>query len=99
VPPDRLGAVLPSLFAHAEQPVRRVAARWLALPVVAYQLPPSLLERWLREGHDAAAPIVDRLALEGLALLGPEALVRLSSAAADPAARHAARAWLERLEV
>ncbi len=92
-----LGEVLPDLLADADPQVQTAGARWLAIPATAYELDPAQIEAWLAEDGPAAQQLADRLAREGLALIGPEALGRLARDAVLPEVKDAAQVWVQRL--
>lgn len=97
VDPEDLGVLLPFLVEHEHAEIQAVGERWLAVPGAAFQLPRPLVERWLTE----AGPLGDRLATrvrrDGLALLGPDALLRLSKGSSRPPVRRDAAQWTARL--
>ena len=76
--------------------IRAIGERWLRQPTVAYQLAPHVLVQWLETDAEIAAVLGPRLREEGLAMLGPDRILRLSRTG-QPAAREAARAWSHRL--
>ncbi|MBL4687593.1 MAG: hypothetical protein JKY37_23560 [Nannocystaceae bacterium] len=96
IDPHRLAVVLGVLLTQRDDGVRAIAGAWLRCPAVAYHLPAITLERWLRQGGPGAALFSGRIAAEGLALLGPDALRRLAAAAADQETRAAAKRWVSR---
>jgi hypothetical protein len=97
VDPDQLGALLPFLVEHGHPEIREIGERWLACPGAAFQLPRPAVERWLRQPGRMGDILTPRLRTEGLALLGPDALLRLSKASSREPVRRAAEHWLTRL--
>lgn len=95
--PAELGILLPFLVHHEDPQVRAIGQRWLGCPSAAYQLPVHLLRQWLETDDRVAELLGPRLRPEGLALLGPEALVRLSRTGRSAQVRQAARLWAQRL--
>jgi hypothetical protein len=94
--PEQLALLLPFLVHDDRAEIRSIGERWLRQPTVAYQLPPHVLVQWLETDPEIAALLGPRLRDEGLALLGPDRVVRLSRTG-QPAVREAARAWSHRL--
>lgn len=97
VDPDQLGVLLPFLVEHGKAEIREIGERWLACPGAAFQLPRPAVERWLTESGRMGDRLAPRLRSEGLALLGPDALLRLSKASGRESVRRAAEHWLARL--
>jgi hypothetical protein len=95
--PAELGILLPFLVNHQHPEVRAIGQRWLGCPSAAYQLPPSVLQHWLEADPRVAGFVGPRLRAEGLALLGPDTLVRLRRTGCTPEIRDAARRWVQRL--
>lgn len=96
VPAPQLAALLPFLAHHDSREVREICARWLSRPVVLFGLPASTLLHWLESDAALADLLRDKVQQQGLALLGPERLVRLSRTG-DPCVREAAKTWARRL--
>lgn len=94
----RLARLLPALTEHDHPAVRELAARWLEAPAAAYQLPRAALEAWLAGDGPCADLLAPRLRDEGLALLCPEALRRLSHSATRATVRVHAQRWLDRID-
>lgn len=94
---DQLGVLLPFLLEHADAEIRRIGERWLACPGAAFQLPRPVVERSLTEAGRLGDLLASRIHGEGLALLGPDALLRLSRASSREPVRRAADHWLARL--
>jgi hypothetical protein len=94
--PDHLAVLLPFLIHHEHPEVRAIGARWLACRAVSYQLSPKVLVQWLESDARVSAALAPRLRAEGLAMLGPDALLRLSRTG-HPTVRDAARAWSHRI--
>jgi hypothetical protein len=97
VDPDQLGVLLPFLVEHGHPEIREVGERWLACPGAAFQLPRPAVEGWLRQAGRMGDLLAPRVRGEGLALLGPDALLRLSKGSSREAVRRAAEQWLTRL--
>lgn len=97
VDPEQLGVLLPFLVEHEDAEIRGIGERWLACPGAAFQLPRATVERWLAEAGRMGDLLAPRLRSDGLALLGPDALLRLSRTTTRPTVRHAAEHWLARL--
>lgn len=97
VDPDQLGVLLPFLVEHAHPEIREIGERWLACPGAAFQLPSPTIERWLAQAGRMGDLLAPRVRGEGLALLGPDALLRLSKASSREAVRRAAELWLARV--
>ena len=96
VDPQRLAAVLPRLLDDERAALRSIGERWLSCPAAAYQLPPALVEGWMRSTGTATTLLRARIEREGLALLGGDALRRLAKDATDAAIREAAQRWVAR---
>jgi hypothetical protein len=94
--PGQLGVVLQFLVHHQRAELRSIGERWLQCPAVVYHLDPSTVLVWLESDDRIATLLAPRIADEGLAILGPDAMVRLGRRA-RPAARAAARRWSQRL--
>jgi hypothetical protein len=94
--PDQLSVLLPFLVHHEHAHIREIGERWLTCPPVAYQLPPKSLLRWLETDARIGDLLGPRLDAEGLAMLGPDALLRLSRTGHGPV-KSAAKAWSHRL--
>jgi hypothetical protein len=94
--PEQLAVLLPFLVHHDHEEIRDIGERWLRQPTVAYQLAPHVLVQWLETDPDIARVLGPRLREEGLAMLGPDRVVRLSRTG-QPSVREAARAWAQRL--
>lgn len=94
--PEQLAVLLPFLVHHDHAEIRAIGERWLRQPTVPYQLAPHVLVQWLETDAEIAAVLGPRLREEGLAMLGPDRLLRLSRTG-QPAVRKAARAWSHRL--
>ncbi|MEX1368470.1 MAG: hypothetical protein AB1Z98_35390, partial [Nannocystaceae bacterium] len=60
-------------------------------------LPPASVERWLVDAGRMGDLLAPRVRAHGLALLGPDALLRLSRASSRPGVRRGAEHWLSRL--
>lgn len=97
VDPEKLHVLLPFLVEHGHAEIREIGERWLACPGAAYQLPRPAVERWLQQGGRMGDLLAPRVRGEGLALLGPDALLRLSKASTRPLVRRAAELWLARV--
>jgi hypothetical protein len=95
--PAELGILLPFLVHHDHPEVRAIGRRWLGCPSAAYQLPRSVLQHWLETDERVAGLVGPRLRAEGLALLGPDALVRLGRTGCTHEIRDTARKWVQRL--
>lgn len=94
--PDQLAVLLPFLVHHEHPQIRQIGERWLQCPPLAYQLPPRALLHWLETDARISGLLVPRLRAEGLAMLGPDALLRLTRTG-HPKVKPAARAWSHRL--
>jgi hypothetical protein len=94
---EQLGVLLPFLVEHPTAEIRRIGERWLACPGAAFQLPRPAVERWLADAGRMGDVLAPRVRSDGLALLGPDALLRLSKASSRESVRHAADLWLARL--
>ena len=97
VDPEQLGVLLPFLVEHEDPEIRRIGERWIDCPGAAFQLPPAAVERWLAEAGRMGDLLAPRVRDQGLALLGPDALLRLSRSSSRPPVRRAAAQWLARL--
>jgi hypothetical protein len=95
--PEDLALLLPPLCDHPSTRLRELARAWLALPSLIYYVPIDRAERWLADHPAIAELLVPRIAGEGLAWLGPEALARLATMGATPDVRAAASRWRDRL--
>lgn len=94
---SQLGVLLPFLTAHRDDGLREIGDAWLALPTTAYELDPNLVTSWLGDDGPLARALVSRLEREGLALLGPDRLRRLSREARRDDVRSAASQWSARM--
>ena len=94
--PEQLSVLLPFLLHHDNLQIRAIGERWLRCRSVAYQLPPAQLLSWLESDRRIGDLLEPRLRAEGLAMLGPDALMRLSRTGL-PRVREAARIWSHRL--
>lgn len=92
-----LGMLLPFLVHHDDPEIRTIGERWLGCRSAIYQLPPDVLAHWLETDERIADAVGPRLSSEGLALLGPETLVRLSRTGRTHQIRDAARRWTQRV--
>lgn len=97
VDPDQIGVLLPFLVEHGHPEIREIGERWMACPGAAFQVPRAAVERWLLEPGRMGDLLAPRLRSEGLALLGPDALLRLSKSSSREAVRRASEQWLTRL--
>ena len=97
VEPELLALLLPVFVEHDSESLREVGRRWLALRATPYELDAAVLERWAGGEGQLALALVPRLEREALALLGPEALARLSHTAAQPRVKAIAGRWHARL--
>lgn len=95
--PDKLGVLLPFLVEHGQPEIREIGERWLRCPGAAFQLPRPTVERWLLEAGRVGDLLAPRVRAEGLALLGPDALLRLSRTSERASVRRDAQPWLARL--
>ena len=94
---DALAPLLDQLVENPRPELRKVAANWLELPALVYELDPAMIERWLEEGRAAARLIAARLPAEGLALCGESSLRRLHQRSRSPRIRQFAGQWVSRL--
>ncbi len=97
IEPELLALLLPVFVEHDSESLREVGRRWLALRATLYELDVAVLERWAGGEGELALALAPRLEREGLALLGPEALARLSHTAAQPRVKAIAGRWHARL--
>jgi len=97
VDPEQLGVLLPFLVEHGHPEIREIGERWLRCPGAAFQLPRPIVERWLQQHGRMGDLLAPRVRSEGLALLGPDALLRLSKGSSREVVRRAADHWLARL--
>lgn len=97
VDPDQIGVLLPFLVEHGHPEIREIGERWAACPGAAFQVPRPVVERWLLEPGRMGDLLASRVRGDGLALLGPDALLRLSKASCRETVRRAAEQWLTRL--
>ncbi|MCX4246849.1 hypothetical protein [Paraliomyxa miuraensis] len=97
VDPDQIGVLLPFLVEHGHAEIREIGERWVACPGAAFQVPRAIVERWLTEPGRMGDLLATRVRSEGLALVGPDALLRLSKASSRDAVRRAAEQWMTRL--
>jgi hypothetical protein len=95
--PAELSILLPFLVHHDDAEIRAIGQRWMGCPSAVYQLPLHVLQHWLETDRNVAGLVGPRLRAEGLALLGPDALVRLHRTGCTPEIREAARTWVQRL--
>lgn len=95
--PELLALLLPVFVEHDSESLREVGRRWLALRATPYELDAAVLERWAGDEGELALALAPRLEREALALLGPEALARLSHTAAQPRVKAIAGRWHARL--
>jgi hypothetical protein len=91
---EDLGVLLPLLLDHPFEELRTIGARWLDEPAVLYHVPADAGESWLSMSPALAERLTHRLADEGLAWLGPDALHRLVTHGCTPAVRDAASRWV-----
>jgi hypothetical protein len=89
VDPDKLSVLLPFLAEHGHPEIREIGERWLGCPGAAFQLPRPVVERWLQQPGRMGDLLAPRVRDEGLALLGPDALLRLSKASSREVVRRA----------
>lgn len=97
IEPELLALLLPVFIEHDAESLREVGRRWLALAATPYEIEAAVLERWVGGEGALALALAPRLEREGLALLGPEALARLSHTAAQPRVKSIAARWHARL--
>jgi hypothetical protein len=97
IEPELLALLLPVFIEHDAEALREVGRRWLALASTPYEIEAAVLERWVAGEGVMALALAPRLEREGLALLGPEALARLSHTAAQPRVKSIAARWHARL--
>lgn len=97
IEPELLALLLPVFIEHDDEALREVGRRWLALAATPYEVEAAVLERWIGGEGALALALAPRLEREGLALLGPEALARLSHTAAQPRVKSIAGRWHARL--
>jgi hypothetical protein len=97
IEPELLALLLPVFVEHESEALREVGRRWLALGATPYEIDVAVLERWAGGEGALALALAPRLEREGLALLGPEALARLSHVAAQPRVKGIAARWHARL--
>lgn len=97
IEPELLALLLPVFIEHASPSMHEVGQRWLALRATPYEIDAAVLERWIGGDGALALALAPRLEREGLALLGPEALARLSHTAAQPRVKAIAGRWHARL--
>jgi hypothetical protein len=95
--PELLALLLPVFIEHDAEALREVGQRWLALSATPYEIEATVLERWVAGEGALALALAPRLEREGLALLGPEALARLSHTAAHARVKNIAARWHDRL--
>lgn len=95
---EDLATLLPLLLEHASDELRTIGARWLAEPAVLYHVPADASEQWLVGSTDIAERLAARLADEGLAWLGPDALRRLALHGCTPEVRDVATRWVDSFE-
>lgn len=94
---EQLGVLLPFLVEHGHPEIRGIGENWLACPGAAFQLSPTSVEQWLTDPGRMGDLLADRVRGDGLALLGPDALLRLSKASSRNLVRQSASHWLARL--
>lgn len=97
IEPELLALLLPVFIEHDAEALREVGRRWLALAATPYEIEAAVLERWVGGEGALALALAPRLEREGLALLGPEALARLSHTAVQPRVKSIAARWHARL--
>lgn len=95
--PGLLAMLLPVWLEHESEQLREVGRRWLTLHSTLYEIDGELLERWLSSEGPLVDAVAPRLEREGLALLGPERLLRLAHKAIDASVKASAERWRERL--
>jgi hypothetical protein len=94
---EHLEVLLPLLIEHADPALRDIGERWLANPTTVFELRRDIVLRWLERDGEASRVLAPRLAREGLALLGPDALARLAVTSESQRVRDNARVWVRRL--
>jgi hypothetical protein len=97
IEPEMLAVLLPVFVEHDSESLREVGRRWLSLGATPYEIDAAVLERWAGGEGALALALAPRLEREGLALLGPEALARLSHGAAQARVKGIAARWHARL--
>ncbi len=97
VNPDQLGVLLPFLVEHDDPQIGAIGQRWIGLPGAAFQVPRATVERWLAEDGPMGDQLAARVRSEGMALLGPDALLRLAKTSTRSEVRRAAEHWVSRL--
>jgi hypothetical protein len=95
---EDLAVLLPLLLEHPFDELRTIGARWLAEPAVLYHVPADAGERWILSSPSLAERLAPRLADEGLAWLGPDALHRVAIHGCTPEVREAASRWTASFE-
>jgi hypothetical protein len=95
--PGLLALLLPLWLEHESEQLRAVGQRWLALHSTLYEIDTAVLERWLGGTGPLVDAVAPRLEREGLALLGPEGLLRLAHKAVDARVKAIAERWRDRL--
>lgn len=96
---DDLAVILPLLAEHRSKVIAAIGRTWLTLPETIYAIAADQGEQWLLDSGVVGDLLAPRVAGEGLAWLGPEALQRVAQRASSASARDAARGWVARLEV
>jgi hypothetical protein len=91
---EDLAVLLPLLLDHPFEELRTIGARWLDEPAVLYHVPADVGESWLSTSSVLADRLAPRLADEGLAWLGPDALRRLTTHGCTDTVREAASRWV-----
>ncbi|NVB40847.1 hypothetical protein G6O69_23615 [Pseudenhygromyxa sp. WMMC2535] len=97
VEPEIIAMLLPVWLEHEDPSLRHVGARWLAIPATPYELDREQLASWAASDGRLAEAVAPRLRREGLAMLGPESLLRLAHTARNPDIRNLAQMWRDRL--
>lgn len=91
---EDLAVLLPLLADHPFAELRTIGRRWLDEPAVVYHVPSDTAESWLESSPMLADRLASRIADEGLAWLGPEALQRLARVGCTASVREAASRWV-----
>ncbi len=94
---ELLAMLLPFWVEHEAPELQTVGRRWLALPNAIYEFERELVESWLIHEGTLARELLARLDREGLALLGPEGVVRVAQRARLSDVRASAERWRTRL--
>lgn len=95
--PELLALLLPVWLEHDSDSLQAIGRRWLALPATPYELELVTLERWVGAPGAIARALAPRLEREALALLGPEAIGRLSHTASEARIKDITTRWRTRL--